>query len=63
MKPHKESVKAIGLGFQIVSTLLLFGYIGYKLDEHFLTKPAFLLGSLILGIFCSLYFLIRFTKN
>ena len=63
MKPDQESVKAIGLGFQILGTLLMFGWIGKVLDDEFATKPYFLLGALVFAIVCCLYFLIRFTKN
>ena len=42
-------------GFQIGAALLLFGFIGYKIDSYFLSSPYCLIIGLLLGAFLSLY--------
>ena len=42
-------------GFQIIASLLFFGFIGNYIDKMFLTKPIFLITGLIMGAFFSLY--------
>ncbi len=63
MIKNNTAQKAMGLGFQILVTMLLFAWVGNWFDQTFLTKPYVLLAALLVGILCSLYFLIRFAKS
>ena len=52
-----------GLGFQIVATILIFLWLGTKLEYYFIINSPYgqLLGT-FLGIFASLYNVIRVVK-
>ena len=52
-----------GLGFQIVVTILIFLWLGTKLEDHFgINSPYGQLLGTFLGIFASLYNVIRTVK-
>jgi len=49
-------VKYSNAGFQVIATLILFGWIGYEIDSSYSTKsPLLLVLSLFLGVFIALY--------
>ena len=60
----KNIAKYSGMGFQMVVIIGLFTYAGYKIDEgaHHTTKWVTAVLSLI-GVFISLYIIIRAVKN
>ena len=54
MQKNKDWIKYSNLGFQIITTLALFGGIGYFLDNLYSDyKPFFLISSLFLPSFSS----------
>ena len=58
MRPNSGWVKYSNIGFQIIVTLALFGWIGYFLDNKFLElKPLFLILMLLIGAAIALYYL------
>ena len=58
MQKNKDWIKYSNLGFQIITTLALFGGIGYFLDNLYSDyKPFFLISSLFIGVAISLYYL------
>ena len=60
MLKNKDWIKHSNLGFQIITTLALFGGIGYFLDNIYLNyKPFFFIVSLFIGVAISLYYLWR----
>ncbi len=61
--PIHEYVKYVGLGFEILVSILLFSGIGYFLDKRMATdKPWFLLGFSLLGCVVAIYLMIRKIK-
>tara|TARA_Y100001935_G_C17296864_1_gene506630 strand:- start:2150 stop:2341 length:192 start_codon:yes stop_codon:yes gene_type:complete len=49
-------VKYSNAGFQVIATLILFGWIGYEIDSSYPTQsPLLLVLSLFLGVFVALY--------
>ncbi len=56
--------KYTGLAFQMIAIIGVFSFAGYKIDEatHHTTKWVTAAMSLI-GVFISLYFIIRSVKN
>tara|TARA_B100001287_G_C22645530_1_gene512471 strand:+ start:192 stop:383 length:192 start_codon:yes stop_codon:yes gene_type:complete len=49
-------VKYSNAGFQVIATLILFGWIGYEIDSSYPTQsPLLLVLSLFLGVFIALY--------
>ena len=63
-KPENNYIKFTGMGFQMIATIGLFTYAGYKIDEsaHHTTKWVTAVLSLV-GVFVSLYLVIRAVKN
>ncbi|MCR8558669.1 AtpZ/AtpI family protein [Mucilaginibacter sp. BJC16-A38] len=63
-KPANNYIKFTGMGFQMIATIGLFTYAGYKIDEsaHHATKWVTAVLSLV-GVFVSLYLVIRSVKN
>ena len=58
MRPNSDWVKYSNIGFQIIVTLALFGWIGYFLDNKFSEfKPLFLILMLLIGAAIALYYL------
>ena len=58
MRPNSDWVKYSNIGFQIIVTLVLFGWIGYFLDNKFLElQPLFLILMLLIGAAIALYYL------
>ena len=60
----RKYLKFSGMGFQMIATIGLFTYVGYKIDEsaNHAAKWVTALLSLI-GVFISLYIVIRSVKN
>ncbi|MDP9077961.1 MAG: AtpZ/AtpI family protein [Bacteroidota bacterium] len=63
-KPVNNYIKFTGMGFQMIATIGLFTYAGYKIDEsaHHTTKWVTAVLSLV-GVFVSLYLVVRSVKN
>ena len=58
MLPQNNWVKYSNLGFQIMATLGVFGWLGYWLDNRFPDlQPLFLIVSLLFGAVFALYHL------
>tara|TARA_B100002052_G_scaffold234920_1_gene218131 strand:+ start:28541 stop:28738 length:198 start_codon:yes stop_codon:yes gene_type:complete len=56
MKEHKNNWLAFSsIGFQLVASLLMFGWIGNLIDYYFLSSPNGLVIGLIFGGLVSLY--------
>jgi F0F1-type ATP synthase assembly protein I len=64
-QPKKQNAWALASeGTQLAVTLLLFFYLGYKLDEWKGTQPWFTLGGAVVGMTVGLFnFLRRFLTN
>lgn len=59
-KPNSQFLKFSGLAIQMLATILLFTFIGLKLDEWMQTKiPSWTIILSLTGIGSSLYMLIR----
>lgn len=64
MKDQKTNWLALSsVGFQLVASLLLFGWIGYLIDNFFSTNPIGFTIGLIVGGFASLYQIWKMTSN
>lgn len=63
-RPVNSYLKFTGMGFQMLATIGLFTYAGYKIDEsaHHATKWVTAVLSLT-GVFVSLYLVIRSLKE
>ncbi len=63
-KPVNNYIKYSALGFQMIAIIGVFTFVGYKIDEsaHHDTNWVTALLSLI-GVFASLYIVIRSVKN
>jgi len=63
-RPVNNYLKFTGMGFQMLATIGLFTYAGYKIDEsaHHTTKWVTAVLSLT-GVFVSLYLVIRSLKE
>ena len=58
MRLNRGWVKYSNIGFQIIVTLALFGWIGYFLDNKFSElQPLFLILMLLIGAAIALYYL------
>ena len=58
MRPNSDWVKYSNIGFQIIVTLALFGWVGYFLDNKFPElRPLFLILMLFIGAAIALYYL------
>jgi F0F1-type ATP synthase assembly protein I len=71
--PLANSVKALqenvvrsgpvaGASYALIGALILFGGIGYAIDQWQGTSPWFLLGGLILGMIVGFYELVKVAK-
>lgn len=47
------------MGFEFVGLLLIFGYVGYRIDEHYGASPWGLFAGLMLGMGFGLFVMIR----
>lgn len=47
------------IGLQLAITILVFIYIGFKLDQHYETNPWFVVAGTALGMIAGFYNLIR----
>lgn len=63
-KPANSYLKYSGMGFQMIATIGLFTYAGYKIDQgaNHQTKWVTAIFSLA-GVFVSLYLVIRSVKS
>jgi F0F1-type ATP synthase assembly protein I len=63
-KPLNNYAKFTGLAFQMIAVIGVFAYAGYKIDEgaNHTTKWVTAMLSLV-GVFISLYIVIRSVKN
>jgi len=53
---NKNWIKYSNLGFQIIATIGVFGWIGYLLDNRYPdSKPYFFIGLLFIGVTIALY--------
>jgi len=60
MLPNKNWTRYSNLGFQIIATIGVFGWIGYSLDNSYPdSSPYFLIGLLFIGVVVALYQLWR----
>tara|TARA_B100001540_G_scaffold179581_1_gene158395 strand:+ start:722 stop:916 length:195 start_codon:yes stop_codon:yes gene_type:complete len=58
MSSNQNWIKYSNLGFQIIATLSLFGWIGYLIDSRYPdSSPYFLVGFLFIGVAVALYHL------
>ncbi len=62
-KKDKSPMAMAGVGFEFVSSIVLFVLIGYYADEYFQTSPALLLVGFFLGFGYSFYILIKRAKE
>ena len=59
-KQSKDWLAYSGIGIQMVLTVLIFLWIGEKIEIYFMISPPIgQLGGLLLGIFASMYNLIK----
>tara|TARA_Y100000590_G_C15178149_1_gene810139 strand:+ start:187 stop:384 length:198 start_codon:yes stop_codon:yes gene_type:complete len=64
MKDQKNSWLILSsIGFQLAASLLLFGWIGFLIDNFFSCTPIGLVAGLIAGGFISLYQIWKMTSN
>ncbi len=53
-------IKYSGIGFQMLATIGVFAFIGYKIDEHqHRSKPIFTAIFSVVGVFLSLYQVVK----
>lgn len=63
-KPHNRWIVLTGAGIQMGVIIFASAYLGKKLDAYFQTSTAwFTLGLILLGIFSSLYLLLKQVRN
>ncbi len=53
--PQSSWLKFSYVGFQITASIMLFGWLGYKIDKYFSISPYGLIISLVVGSIVSLY--------
>jgi len=64
MKDQRSNwLQLSSIGFQIVASLLLFGWIGHLIDEIFSIDPVGLIAGLIIGGLGSLYQIWKITSS
>jgi len=64
MKDQRSNwLQLSSIGFQIVASLLLFGWIGYLIDKNFSIDPIGLIAGLIIGGLGSLYQIWKITSS
>lgn len=59
----KDVLFALELGFQVIGVFLLATIVGLKLDEHFNSRPCWLLGLLFLAFVYVIKLLLGVGKN
>ncbi len=62
-KAYQEVGVYLGLGTQLAATIILMSLAGWWLDEHFDSKPIFLIIFAFLGGFAGIYNFIKATLN
>ena len=51
----RKGLQFVGLGVEMVVPIVLFMYLGFRLDRHYETEPWWFLGGSILGIIVGFY--------
>ncbi|GBF50567.1 hypothetical protein LPTSP4_20930 [Leptospira ryugenii] len=62
-KEKNKGLQMAGAGFEFVSSIALFVWIGYWLDGYFSTEPLCLLVGFFLGFISAFYLLIKKAKE
>jgi F0F1-type ATP synthase assembly protein I len=62
-KRNFDLAKYAGLGYHLVSPILIGVFLGLALDRFFHTKPVLFLSVFLIGVIVSFYNLIRLTKD
>lgn len=63
-QPFNSYIKYSGVAIQMIATLFIFGFAGYKLDQYFeLDRPLITLGSLLIGTGVAIFLVIRQLKE
>ena len=63
-RPHRRWIALSGAGIQMGVVVFASAYVGDKLDTNYKTEtPWFTLGFVLMGIFISLYLLIKQINN
>jgi uncharacterized membrane protein YobD (UPF0266 family) len=63
-KPVSSYAKYSGMAIQMVVIIGIFSYAGYKIDEHAGHKTQWVTAALsLLGVFISLFIILRSLKN
>lgn len=55
----KKAGPFINIGYVLIGSVLLFAYIGYKMDQAYALSPLFLLIGLFLGFGLGLYNMVK----
>lgn len=55
----QKAAPYLSIGYTLIGAILLFGFIGYKLDEWLEKSPLFLIIGLFFGFFLGLYRMIK----
>jgi F0F1-type ATP synthase assembly protein I len=62
-KRSQDYIQYSSAGIQMVLTILLFTYLGYRLDRHFESKPLWTALLSIFGVVIAMIFMVKaFTK-
>jgi len=62
LKPPENAIKHVGLGFQMMLTIGVFGWLGYKLDTYLSSTPAFITSFIIIALVGNIYLILKSTK-
>lgn len=62
MSPVPEWVRQYVMVLEFLAAIGLLGYIGYRVDERYETRPWALLGGLLLGMTAGLYRMVRESR-
>jgi len=62
-KDKNDLIKWTSFGFEFCGVIVVFCYIGYKIDEVINSSPFFLLGGFFIGFMGMFYLLYKQTKN
>lgn len=52
---YREAAPYLALGVQLAATVVIMFYVGYWADDHFGTKPWFMIVGLMLGVTAGFY--------
>ncbi|MCG8406492.1 MAG: AtpZ/AtpI family protein [Phycisphaerales bacterium] len=58
-KFYVQGIRYAALAFEFVGTLLILGYVGYKVDAHYDSEPWGLLSGLLIGMGFGLYIMVK----